>query len=126
MRLLGILAALALTLSCVGIYGVISYLVGQRTQEIGVRMALGAKRSDVLRLVLGQGSRMALCGIFVGVSLSLGLTRLLSHLLFGVTAYDPLTYTGVAFVLIAVAVAASYVPARRATRIDPVVALRYE
>jgi predicted permease len=126
MRLLGILATLALALSCVGIYGVISYLVSQRTQEIGVRMALGAKHSDVLRLVLGQGTRMALVGVLVGVSLALGLTRLLSHLLFGVTAYDPLTFAGVAFVLITVAIAACFVPALRATRIDPVVALRYE
>jgi predicted permease len=126
MRLLGILASLALALSCVGIYGVISYLVSQRTQEIGVRMALGAKRSDVLLLVLGQGTRMALVGIIAGISLSLGLTRLLSHLLFGVTAYDPLTFAGVAFILITVAVAACYIPALRATRIDPVVALRYE
>lgn len=126
MMLLGIFASLALALSCVGIYGVISYLVSQRTQEIGVRMALGAKRGDVLRLILGQGTRMALIGVMVGISLSLGLTRLLTHLLFGVTAYDPLTFTAVAFVLLAVAVAACCVPALRATRIDPVVALRYE
>jgi putative ABC transport system permease protein len=126
MILLEIFASLALALSCVGIYGVISYLVSQRTQEIGVRMALGAKRSDVLWLVLGQGTRMAFIGIVVGIGLSLGLTRLLSHLLFGVTAYDPLTFMGVASVLIAVAIAASCIPALRATRIDPVVALRYE
>ena len=126
MILLEIFASLALALSCVGIYGVISYLVSQRTQEIGVRMALGAKRSDVLWLVLGQGTRMAFIGIVVGIGLSLGLTRLLSHLLFGVTAYDPLTFMGVAFVLIAVAIAACCIPALRATRIDPVVALRYE
>jgi predicted permease len=126
MLLLGIFASLALALSCVGIYGVISYLVSQRTQEIGVRMALGARRNDVLRLILGQGTKMALIGVIVGITLSLGLTRLLSHLLFRVTAYDPLTFTAVAFVLIAVAVAACCVPALRATRINPVVALRYE
>jgi len=126
MVLLGIFAALALTLSCVGIYGVLSYLAGQRTHEIGIRMALGAQRSDVLRLILGPGAKMALIGVAVGVVASLALTRLMDKLLFGVSAYDPLTFIAVACLLILVALAASYIPARRAMRVDPTVALRYE
>jgi len=126
MILLGIFAGLALALACVGIYGVISYLVGERTHEIGVRMALGAKRSDVLRLVLGQGVKMALVGIAIGLACALGLTRLMSSQLFGVTAYDPPTFAGVALMLLIVALAAGYLPARRATRVDPLVALRRE
>ena len=126
MVLLGVFAALALVLACVGIYGVISYLVGQRTNEIGVRMALGAQRSDVMRLVVGDGARMALAGAVAGIIASLGVTRLMSHQLFGVSAHDPLTFAAVALLLILVAVAACYAPARRATRVDPVVALRNE
>ena len=126
MVLLGIFAALALTLSCVGIYGVLSYLAGQRTHEIGICMALGAQRSDVLRLILGHGAKMALIGVAVGVVASLALTRLMDKLLFGVSAYDPLTFIAVACLLILVALAASYIPARRAMRVDPTVALRYE
>jgi putative ABC transport system permease protein len=126
MILLGIFAALALVLSCVGIYGVISYLAGQRTHEIGIRMALGAQRNDVLRLVLGHGAKMVLIGVGVGVAASLALAQLMAKLLFGVTAYDPLTFLGVACLLIMVALAASYIPARRAMRVDPIVALRYE
>ncbi len=126
MILLAAFAALALALSCVGIYGVISYLVGERTREIGVRMALGARRSDVLRLILGQGARMALLGVLPGIFLSLGLTRLMSSQLFGITPHDPLTFAGVALVFVIVALAACYIPARRAAGVDPMVALRYE
>lgn len=126
MLLLAIFAGLALVLACIGIYGVIAYLVGQRTHEIGVRMALGAERRHVLRLILGQGIRMAVAGVALGIALAFGLTRLMSSQLYGVTAHDPLTFAAVALVLIAVALIACWIPARRATRVDPIIALRYE
>jgi predicted permease len=126
MVLFSVFAGLALLLSSVGIYGVISYLVGQRTREIGIRVALGAGHSDVLRLVLGHGVRMALVGIAIGIAVSLGLTQLMASMLYGVSPTDPITFAGVAVILTLVALAACYIPARRAMRVDPTVALRYE
>jgi predicted permease len=119
-------AGLAMMLASVGIYGVVSYLVGQRTQEIGIRMALGAQPRDILVLVLGEGTKMALIGAGLGTAASLVLTRLMAKQLFGVSAHDPLTYTSVAFVLMFVAIAACFVPARRALRMDPMNSLRSE
>lgn len=126
MILLGVFAALAMALACVGIYGVISYFVGHHTQEIGIRMALGAQQSDILYLVLGEGTKMALVGAAVGIAASLGLTRLMARQLFGVSAHDALTYVSVAVLLMLVATAACYIPARRAMRSDPMTSLRCE
>ncbi len=121
--MLGIAAAMALALGIIGIYGVLSYIVSRRQREIGIRLALGAQRGHVLQMVLQQGSKLALVGVTIGIGAGLGLTRLMTHLLFGVTAHDP---SAVSSVLILVALLACYIPARRAAKVDPMVALRYE
>ncbi len=124
--LLGVFASVALVLAATGIYGVVSYSVSQRTREIGIRVALGADRVDVARLVIAQATRLAVAGEAIGILLALALARLMASLLFGISAADPLTLAGVAILLSAVALAACYIPARRASRVDPMVALRYE
>jgi predicted permease len=126
MILLAVFAALALLLASIGIYGVISYIAGQRAHEIGIRMALGAQRSHVLKIVLGQGARLALLGLVIGLAAAAGLTRLMITILYGVSPTDPLTFSAVAIVLTLVALVACYIPARRAVRVDPLVALRYD
>jgi putative ABC transport system permease protein len=126
MIVLAIFAAVALLLAAVGIYGVIAFTVAQRTNEIGIRVAMGAQRGDVLRLVLGQGGRLIFFGIALGMTAGLLITRLMSGLLFGISATDPATFAGVALLLAAVALLACYMPARRAMHVDPLVALRYE
>jgi putative ABC transport system permease protein len=115
-----------LLLSSIGIYGVISYVVGQKTREIGLRMALGASRSAVLRMILTQGGKLAAAGVIIGLAASFVLTRSMEAMLFGVSASDPFTFIAVATLLTAVALAACYIPARRAMKVDPMVALRHE
>jgi putative ABC transport system permease protein len=117
---------LALGLTAVGLYGITAYTVAQRTQEIGIRMALGAKHGDVLRMILGQGTRLVLMGEAIGVVGALALARSIASLLYGVSATDPLTFVFVATALAMVALTACYIPARRAAKIEPMVALRYE
>jgi putative ABC transport system permease protein len=124
--LLGVFGALALVLGAIGIYGVIAYSVAQRTHEIGIRMALGARRGDVVRMILAQGAKIASAGVVIGVIASFGLTRLMANLLFSVSPADPATFAAVAVVLLLVALLASYVPARRTLRVDPMIALRHE
>jgi len=124
--LLGIFATLALVLAGVGIYGVMSYSVAQRTREIGIRMAPGAQRSDVLKMTVAQGLRLVVAGVVIGLAAAFVLTRVMASLLFGVSATDPTTFHSISLILISVAVIASYIPALRATKIDPMVALRYQ
>ena len=126
MMLLSIFGGLALVLASVGIYGVISYAVSQRTREIGVRMALGARPADVLRMILAEGLKLVAVGVALGVAAALMLTRLLEGMIYGVSMRDPLIFVLVNLLMVAVSLAACYVPALRATRVDPITALRYE
>jgi ABC-type antimicrobial peptide transport system permease subunit len=126
MAVLGLFAAVALLLALSGIYGVIAHAVAQRTHEIGIRMALGAAREDVLRMILGEGGRLALAGVAVGIGASFLLTQWLRTLLYGVGATDPITFLAVALLLLLTAMFACWIPARRASRVDPMIALRSE
>ena len=123
---LGSFGILAIVLAAIGVYGVMSYVVAGRTREMGVRIALGAKRRDVLFLIVRQGMSLAFIGLGIGLVAALGVTQLLTKILFGVSAFDPTTFVAVCALLAAVAALSSYLPARRATKVDPLVALRYE
>jgi ABC-type antimicrobial peptide transport system permease subunit len=124
--LLGSAGLLALLLASVGLYGVMAYTVAQRTREIGIRMALGASRGDVMRLVLKQGVALVSTGAVIGLGVAFGVTRIIASSLFGVTPVDPITFVATSALLIVVSLAASYLPARRATKVNPLIALRYE
>ena len=124
--LIGALGAAALLLAAIGLYGVISYSVSQRTNEIGIRVALGGRQSDILKLVIGEGMILTAVGAIVGLIGAFALTQLMSGILFGVRASDPLTYAGITGLLAVIALLATFIPARRAARIDPMTALRYE
>jgi putative ABC transport system permease protein len=126
MTMLGLFSGAALALAMVGLYGIMSYITSERTKEIGIRMALGAQRLDMLRMILRQSFALVLAGVALGIFASIGLTRLLGSMLYGVRATDVLTYAGVVGVLVVAAALASYIPARRAMKVDPMVALRYE
>jgi putative ABC transport system permease protein len=124
--LLSIFGLLALSLAAIGLYGVMSYSVGQRTREIGIRVSIGAQRRDVLKLIMGQGLILSSIGIIIGFVAALAAARLISHLLYEVSATDPATFALIALLLVGVATVACYIPARRATRVDPMIALRNE
>jgi putative ABC transport system permease protein len=124
--LIGVLAALALILAAVGIYSIMSYTVTQRTSEIGIRMSLGAEARDIFRLIVGQSVRLVAAGLGAGIAIALAATRVMTTLLFGVTATDPLTFASICLVIGTIALVASYVPANRATKVDPLVAIRYD
>jgi len=126
MLLLVIFSSIALLLAAIGIYGVMSHAVQQRSHEIGIRLSLGAGTGDVLRMIVGQGMRLVVIGVAAGIAAAIGLTRFLTGLLFGIKPTDPVTYITVAALLSAVAFIATYIPARRATKVDPIIALRYE
>jgi len=123
---MGVLGAVALLLAATGIYGVISYVVAQRSREMGIRLALGARRRDIFQLILGQGLRLTLVGVAAGLALSFALTRFLAGMLFGMSANDPLTFVAITLLLACVALLASFAPARRATKVNPIVVLRCE
>ena len=124
--LLTVFGGLALLLAVVGVYGVLSYSVNQQTREIGIRMAMGAQSGSILRLVVSQGMRLAIVGLVLGTLIAFAATRVLSSLLFGVSAHDPLIFGGVSLILATAAIMACYIPARRATKVDPIIALRDE
>jgi ABC-type antimicrobial peptide transport system permease subunit len=126
MSLLVVFSALAAVLAAVGIYGVMAYIVAGRTHEIGIRMAMGAQQTEVVKMILGDGAKLTVIGVAIGLGAAFALTRVLSSLLYGVSAADPVTFSGISLLLVCVAMLASYIPARRAARVDPMEALRYD